>query len=67
MDARQNLVKLIDEVECDHAPVHISRQREGGATVFMATESSRLPVFDLVVQVGVLIGNLGSPVGRPRR
>jgi antitoxin YefM len=34
--ARQNLAKLMDEVERDNAPVYISRQRKQGAAVLMS-------------------------------
>jgi antitoxin YefM len=34
--ARQNLAKLMDEVERDSAPVYISRQRKQGAAVLMS-------------------------------
>ena len=34
--ARQNLAKLMDEVERDHAPVFISRQRRRGAAVLVS-------------------------------
>jgi len=34
--ARQNLAKLMDEVERDRAPVHISRQRNRGAAVLVS-------------------------------
>ncbi|HEX3808928.1 MAG TPA: type II toxin-antitoxin system prevent-host-death family antitoxin [Rhizomicrobium sp.] len=34
--ARQNLAKLMDEVERDNAPVYISRQRKEGAAVLMS-------------------------------
>jgi antitoxin YefM len=36
--ARQNLAKLMDEVERDRAPVYISRQRKRGASVLMSLE-----------------------------
>ena len=36
--ARQNLAKLMDEVERDRAPVYISRQRKRGAAVLMSLE-----------------------------
>ena len=36
--ARQNLAKLMDEVERDRAPIYISRQRKRGAAVLMALE-----------------------------
>lgn len=36
--ARQNLAKLMDEVERDRAPVYISRQRRRGAAVLMSLE-----------------------------
>lgn len=36
--ARQNLAKLMDEVERDRAPVYITRQRKRGAVVIMALE-----------------------------
>ena len=36
--ARQNLAKLMDEVEQDRAPVYISRQRNRGAAVLMSME-----------------------------
>ncbi|HTT83294.1 MAG TPA: type II toxin-antitoxin system prevent-host-death family antitoxin [Rhizomicrobium sp.] len=36
--ARQNLAKLMDEVERDRAPVTISRQRKRGASVLMSLE-----------------------------
>jgi antitoxin YefM len=34
--ARQNLAKLMEEVERDNAPVYISRQRKQGAAVLMS-------------------------------
>ncbi|HEY5239596.1 MAG TPA: type II toxin-antitoxin system prevent-host-death family antitoxin [Rhizomicrobium sp.] len=34
--ARQNLAKLMDEVERDRAPIHISRQRDRGAAVLVS-------------------------------
>ena len=34
--ARQNLAKLMDEVEDDNAPVIISRQRKRGAAVLVS-------------------------------
>ncbi|HEX3675612.1 MAG TPA: type II toxin-antitoxin system prevent-host-death family antitoxin [Rhizomicrobium sp.] len=34
--ARQNLAKLMDEVERDSAPVYISRQRNRGAAVLIS-------------------------------
>lgn len=34
--ARQNLTKLMDEVERDRAPIYISRQRNRGAAVLMS-------------------------------
>lgn len=34
--ARQNLAKLMDEVERDNAPIYISRQRKQGAAVLMS-------------------------------
>ncbi len=34
--ARQNLAKLMDEVEQDRAPVYISRQSKRGAAVLMS-------------------------------
>jgi antitoxin YefM len=34
--ARQNLAKLMDEVDRDNAPVYISRQRKQGAAVLMS-------------------------------
>lgn len=34
--ARQNLAKLMDEVERDRAPIHISRQRNRGAAVLVS-------------------------------
>ncbi|MGH6872777.1 MAG: type II toxin-antitoxin system Phd/YefM family antitoxin [Rhizomicrobium sp.] len=36
--ARQNLAKLMDEVERDCAPVFISRQRKRGAAVLVSEE-----------------------------
>jgi antitoxin YefM len=36
--ARQNLAKLMDEVERDRAPVYISRQRKRGAAVLISLE-----------------------------
>ena len=36
--ARQNLAKLMEEVERDHAPVFISRQRRRGASVLVSQE-----------------------------
>ena len=36
--ARQNLAKLMDEVERDHAPVFISRQRKRGAAVLVSED-----------------------------
>lgn len=36
--ARQNLAKLMDEVERDRAPIYISRQRKRGAAVLMSLE-----------------------------
>lgn len=36
--ARQNLAKLMDEVERDRAPVYISRQSKRGAAVLMSLE-----------------------------
>lgn len=36
--ARQNLARLMDEVERDRAPVYISRQRKRGAAVLMSLE-----------------------------
>ncbi|HEX2591057.1 MAG TPA: type II toxin-antitoxin system prevent-host-death family antitoxin [Rhizomicrobium sp.] len=36
--ARQNLAKLMDEVEQDRAPVYISRQKKRGAAVLMSLE-----------------------------
>jgi antitoxin YefM len=36
--ARQNLAKLMDEVERDRAPVYISRQRNRGAAVLMSLD-----------------------------
>ena len=36
--ARQNLAKLMDEVERDRAPIYISRQRKRGGVVMMAQE-----------------------------
>jgi antitoxin YefM len=36
--ARQNLAKLMDEVERDRAPVYISRQRKRGAAVLVSLE-----------------------------
>ncbi len=36
--ARQNLAKLMDEVEQDRAPIFISRQRKRGAAVLMSLE-----------------------------
>jgi antitoxin YefM len=36
--ARQNLAKLMDEVERDRAPVYISRQSKRGASVLMSLE-----------------------------
>jgi antitoxin YefM len=36
--ARQNLAKLMDEVERDRAPVYISRQRKRGAAVLMSLD-----------------------------
>jgi antitoxin YefM len=34
--ARQNLAKLMDEVERDNAPIYISRQRKQGAAVLVS-------------------------------
>ena len=34
--ARQNLAKLMDEVERDHAPIYICRQRKRGAAVLVS-------------------------------
>ena len=34
--ARQNLARLMDEVERDSAPIYISRQRKQGAAVLMS-------------------------------
>jgi antitoxin YefM len=39
--ARQNLAKLMDEVERDRAPVYISRQRQRGAAVLMSLDDYR--------------------------
>lgn len=39
--ARQNLAKLMDEVERDRAPIYISRQRNRGAAVLMSMEDYR--------------------------
>jgi len=36
--ARQNLAKLMDEVERDRAPVFISRQRKHGGVVMMSEQ-----------------------------
>lgn len=36
--ARQNLARLMDEVERDRAPVYISRQRNRGAAVLMSLD-----------------------------
>jgi len=36
--ARQNLAKLMDQVERDRAPVYISRQRKHGAAVLMSLD-----------------------------
>ncbi|HEY0282629.1 MAG TPA: type II toxin-antitoxin system prevent-host-death family antitoxin [Rhizomicrobium sp.] len=36
--ARQNLAKLMDEVERDRAPIHISRQRTRGAAVLVSQD-----------------------------
>jgi antitoxin YefM len=36
--ARQNLAKLMEEVERDHAPIYISRQRKRGAAVLVSEE-----------------------------
>jgi antitoxin YefM len=36
--ARQNLAKLMDEVERDRAPVYISRQKKRGAAVLMSLD-----------------------------
>jgi antitoxin YefM len=36
--ARQNLAKLMDDVERDRAPVYISRQRKRGAAVLMSLD-----------------------------
>jgi antitoxin YefM len=36
--ARQNLAKLMDEVERDRAPVYISRQRKRGAAVLISLD-----------------------------
>ncbi len=36
--ARQNLAKLMDEVERDRAPVYISRQRKRGGAVLLSLE-----------------------------
>ena len=36
--ARQNLAKLMDEVERDRAPIHISRQRNRGAAVLVSQD-----------------------------
>jgi antitoxin YefM len=36
--ARQNLARLMDEVERDRAPVYISRQRKRGAAVLMSLD-----------------------------
>ncbi|MEI9884892.1 MAG: type II toxin-antitoxin system prevent-host-death family antitoxin [Rhizomicrobium sp.] len=36
--ARQNLAKLMDEVERDRAPIYITRQRKRGAVVIMSQE-----------------------------
>ncbi|MGA9796582.1 MAG: type II toxin-antitoxin system prevent-host-death family antitoxin [Rhizomicrobium sp.] len=36
--ARQNLAKLMDEVERDSAPVYISRQRNRGAAVLVSQD-----------------------------
>ena len=36
--ARQNLAKLLDEVERDRAPIIISRQRRRGGAVLMSLE-----------------------------
>ena len=36
--ARQNLAKLMDEVERDRAPVFISRQRKRGAAVLLSQD-----------------------------
>jgi antitoxin YefM len=34
--ARQNLAKLMDEVERDHVPIYICRQRKRGAAVLVS-------------------------------
>lgn len=39
--ARQNLARLMDEVERDRAPVYISRQRKRGAAVLMSLDDYR--------------------------
>jgi antitoxin YefM len=36
--ARQNLAKLMEEVDRDHAPVFISRQRKRGASVLVSQD-----------------------------
>ena len=36
--ARQNLAKLMDEVERDRAPIYISRQRKRGAAVLVSMD-----------------------------
>ena len=37
--ARQNLAKLMDEVQHDRAPIYISRQRGRGAAVLISLET----------------------------
>jgi antitoxin YefM len=50
--ARQNLAKLMDEVERDRAPIHISRQRNRGAAVLVSEAD-----WDAMQETLYLLGN----------